>query len=119
MCNIIYVYMSNLFNSEYLIMIFNRDSITHEIIDATDSSSCFIVYCLNKNPTYLSLHEVVSLFSEMPILILSCTNGFVKARCSMPQVYFIHMFISIHFNINHNNMINGIYIYISKRKQCK
>ncbi|XP_018307520.1 alanine--tRNA ligase, mitochondrial [Mycetomoellerius zeteki] len=61
-----------------------KDSITREIIDATDSS-CFIVYCLNKNPTYLSLHEVASLFSEMPILILSCTNGFVKARCSMPQ----------------------------------
>ncbi|KYN36791.1 Alanyl-tRNA synthetase, mitochondrial [Trachymyrmex septentrionalis] len=62
-----------------------KDSITREIIDAMDSSSCFIVYCLNKNPTYLSLHEVVSLFSEMPILVLSCTNGVVKARCSMPR----------------------------------
>lgn len=57
-----------------------------------DSSSYFIVHCLNKNPTYLSLHEVVSLFSEMPILVLSCANGFVKARCSMPQVYFIHIY---------------------------
>ncbi|XP_011051624.1 PREDICTED: alanine--tRNA ligase, mitochondrial [Acromyrmex echinatior] len=62
-----------------------KDFITREIIDATDSSSCFIVYCLNKNPIYLSLHEVVSLFSEIPILVLSYTNGFVKARCSMPQ----------------------------------
>lgn len=70
---------------------FYRDSITREIINATDSSACFIVYCLNKNPTYLSLHEVVSLFSEMPILVLSCTNGLVKARCSLPQVYFIHV----------------------------
>lgn len=62
-----------------------KNSITCEITNATDSSSCFIVYCLNKNPTYLSLHEVVSLFSGMPILILSYTNGFIKARCSVPQ----------------------------------
>ncbi|XP_036145275.1 alanine--tRNA ligase, mitochondrial isoform X2 [Monomorium pharaonis] len=62
-----------------------KNLITREITNATNSSSCFIVYCLNKNPTYLSLHEVISLFSGIPILILSCTNGFVKARCSMPQ----------------------------------
>jgi len=77
-------------------MMFNRDSITREITNAMDSSSCFIVYCLNKNPTYLSLHEVISLFSKMPILVLSCTNGFVKARCSMPQVYFIHILINVY-----------------------
>ncbi|XP_077269962.1 alanine--tRNA ligase, mitochondrial [Temnothorax americanus] len=62
-----------------------KNSIIREITNASDLSSCFIVHCLNKNPTYLSLHEVVSLFSGMPILIFSCTNGFVKARCSMPQ----------------------------------
>ncbi|XP_011878135.1 PREDICTED: alanine--tRNA ligase, mitochondrial [Vollenhovia emeryi] len=62
-----------------------RDSIIREITNATDSSSCFIVHCLNKNPTYLSLHEVTSLFSGVPMLVLSCTNEFVKARCSIPQ----------------------------------
>lgn len=62
-----------------------KDSITREITNAINSSSYFIVYCLNKNPTYLSLHEVVSLFSGIPILILSYTNGFVKARCTIPQ----------------------------------
>ncbi|KAL0130415.1 hypothetical protein PUN28_002237 [Cardiocondyla obscurior] len=62
-----------------------KDSVTREITNTADLSSCFIVHCLNKNPTYLSLHEIVSLFSGMPILILSCTNGFVKARCSIPQ----------------------------------
>ncbi|EFN88295.1 Alanyl-tRNA synthetase, cytoplasmic [Harpegnathos saltator] len=61
-----------------------RTSIDCEITTVTDSSH-FIVHCLNKNPTYLSLHEVVSLFSGIPVLILSHNNGFMKARCSVPQ----------------------------------
>ncbi|GAB1868191.1 alanine--tRNA ligase [Camponotus japonicus] len=59
-------------------------SIIREITNTLDSS-CFIVHCLNKNPTYLSLHEVISPFSKVPILVLSITNGSVKARCSVPQ----------------------------------
>lgn len=59
-------------------------SIIREITDAMDSS-CFIVHCLNKNPTYVSLHEVISLFPKLPILVLSSTNESVRARCSIPQ----------------------------------
>ncbi|XP_011639548.1 alanine--tRNA ligase, mitochondrial [Pogonomyrmex barbatus] len=61
-----------------------KDSVIREISDATNSS-CFIVHCLNKNPLFLSLHEIISLFSGIPILVLSYTNEFVKARCSIPQ----------------------------------
>lgn len=77
-----------------------RESITCEITSATVSSAYFIVYRLNKNPTYLSLHEVLSLFSGMPILVLSCTNGFVRARCSMPQVC-LYIGIYIDFGMNY------------------
>ncbi|XP_070166786.1 alanine--tRNA ligase, mitochondrial [Polyergus mexicanus] len=62
-----------------------KASIIREITDTMDSSSCFIVHCLNKNPIYLSLHEVISLFSKVPILVLSSTNESVRARCSIPQ----------------------------------
>ncbi|XP_014470632.1 PREDICTED: alanine--tRNA ligase, mitochondrial isoform X1 [Dinoponera quadriceps] len=61
-----------------------KASVTREITTATDSSY-FIVHCLDKNPTYLSLHEVVSLFSGTPVLVLSHNNGSMKARCSVPQ----------------------------------
>ncbi|XP_032679320.1 alanine--tRNA ligase, mitochondrial isoform X2 [Odontomachus brunneus] len=61
-----------------------KASVDREITAAT-VSSCFIVHCLNKSPTYLSLHEVISLFSGIPILVLSHNNGFMKARCSVPQ----------------------------------
>lgn len=70
-----------------------RVTVTREIVDATNSSSYFIVHCLDKNPLYLSMHEVTSLFSGTPILLLSYANGSVKARCSVPQVlYFIYTF---------------------------
>nr|XP_012216572.1 PREDICTED: alanine--tRNA ligase, mitochondrial [Linepithema humile] len=59
--------------------------IIREISNAADSSSRCLVHCLKKNPTHLSLHEIVSFFSETPILILSHINGSVKARCSVPQ----------------------------------
>ncbi|RLU15066.1 hypothetical protein DMN91_012953 [Ooceraea biroi] len=62
-----------------------KDSVICEITSATDPSSGFIVHCLNKNPAYLSLHEVVSFFSGIPILVLSYNNGFARARCSVPQ----------------------------------
>ncbi|XP_072755160.1 alanine--tRNA ligase, mitochondrial [Anoplolepis gracilipes] len=62
-----------------------KTSIIREITDTMNSSSCFIIHCLNKNPTYLSLHEVISLFSKLPILVLAVNNESVKARCSVPQ----------------------------------
>lgn len=55
-------------------------------IKCARNSSFFIVHCLHKNPTYLSLHEIVSLYPNTPIMILSCEDSIVKARCSIPQV---------------------------------
>lgn len=81
-------------------MAFCRASIIREITNTLDSSSCFIIHCLNKNPTYLSLHEVISLFSKVPILVLCITNGTVRARCSIPQVLHFNHTFNVHFNIS-------------------
>ncbi|XP_076291241.1 alanine--tRNA ligase, mitochondrial isoform X1 [Lasioglossum baleicum] len=50
----------------------------------TDPGS-FIVHCLYNNPTYLSLQEIMSSFSNTPVFIIICHNGTIKARCSVPQ----------------------------------
>ena len=60
-------------------------SVVSTDIKSARNSSFFIVHCLHKNPTYLSLHEIVSLYPNTPIMILSCEDSIVKARCSIPQ----------------------------------
>lgn len=62
-----------------------RSLIKSELKNAADWKLPYIVHCLSRNPLYLSLHEVVSLYPRTPILIISNNNGAVKARCFIPE----------------------------------
>ncbi|XP_031846952.1 alanine--tRNA ligase, mitochondrial isoform X3 [Nomia melanderi] len=53
-------------------------------IKGTNSDS-YIVHCLQQNPMYLSLHEIISFYSNIPIMIILYHNDTIKARCSVPQ----------------------------------
>lgn len=62
-----------------------RFQIRNEIKNTADPALPCIVYCLDKSPEYLSLHEIVSCFPATPTLILVRNRGAVKARCSIPE----------------------------------
>ncbi|XP_029041186.1 alanine--tRNA ligase, mitochondrial [Osmia bicornis bicornis] len=62
-----------------------KSFINMEIKNEFNATPSFVVHCLHKNLVHLSLQEAVSLYPNMPILIIVHHNGTIKAWCSVPQ----------------------------------
>ncbi|XP_043667176.1 alanine--tRNA ligase, mitochondrial [Vespula pensylvanica] len=64
-----------------------RTSIITEVKDSMKSYNSFIVHNLQHTLKHLSLQDVIFLFPNVPILLISYNKNIIKVSCSVPQEF--------------------------------
>ena len=73
-----------------------RDSLEAEIKMVRNSTTFpFIVHCIKSSDAFfddMPLKKLEKFSSDVPILVIACSETFIKAKCFVPKVNFIIYF---------------------------
>ncbi|KAK2585147.1 hypothetical protein KPH14_008653 [Odynerus spinipes] len=69
-----------------------RASIIREVRNSMKYTNSFIVHHLQSTPKYLSLQDIVYLFPNVPMLLMSYDDKTVRVTCNVPQEFLSNKF---------------------------